>query len=260
MLRPALACTLCLLCWSGRLQAADLTQAVQHVKPSIVLLGTYEALASPRFVLRGTGFVVAEGAQARSNLVITNAHVLAAPAAESALRTLVIQIGGGEHPWQMRQAEVLRVDPVHDLALLLFAGPDAPALHVRDSQDVQEGQEVGFTGFPLGNALGFAPVTHSGMISSIAAAALPLPTEQQLSSTAVRGLRQGSFDVFQIDGTAYPGNSGGPLFDAHTGEVLGVVNMVLLRSMREAALSVPSGISYAIPSHYVLELLQAHGP
>jgi S1-C subfamily serine protease len=157
----------------------------------------------------------------------------------------------------MRRADVLLLDKAHDLALLRFEGLAAPALRVRDSLDVQEGQAVGFTGFPLGNTLGFAPVTHLGMVSSIAPAALPMATAQQLSSASVRGLRQGSFEVFQIDGTAYPGNSGGPLFDVLTGEVLGVVNMVLLRTTREAPLSLPSGISYAIPSHHVLELLQA---
>ena len=58
------------------------------------------------------------------------------------------------------------------------------------------------------------------------------------------------------DGTAYPGNSGGPLFDPDTGEVLGVVSMVLIKSTRESALTHPSGISYAVPSRYVLEMLQ----
>jgi S1-C subfamily serine protease len=239
--------------------ADDLTQAVLRVKPSVVLLGTYESMANPRFALRGTGFVVADGEQTYSNLVVTNAHVLASNGPGEALRTLMVQIGGIDTAWQMRKAEVLLQDSVHDLALLRFDGAPAPALHVRDSRGVQEGLAVGFTGFPLGNVLGFSPVTHRGMISSIAPAALPLPSAQQLSNVAVRGLRQGNFDVLQIDGTAYPGNSGGPLFDAQNGDVLGVVNMVLLRHTREAALQAPSGISYAIPSTYVLQLLQAAG-
>ena len=40
--------------------------------------------------------------------------------------------------------------------------------------------------------------------------------------------------------------------------MLGVVNMVLIKGTREAALTNPSGISYAIPSKFVLELLQRH--
>ena len=64
--------------------------------------------------------------------------------------------------------------------------------------------------------------------------------------------------MFQLDATAYPGNSGGPLFDPRSGAVLGVINMVLTKSTRESAMSQPSGISYAIPSRYVLELMARH--
>lgn len=68
-------------------------------------------------------------------------------------------------------------------------------------------------------------------------------------------MRNGTFAIFQLDATAYPGNSGGPLFDPNTGEVLGVVNMVLIKGTRESALSQPSGISYAIPIRHVKDLL-----
>jgi serine protease Do len=71
----------------------------------------------------------------------------------------------------------------------------------------------------------------------------------------IRSLRAGSFDIFQLDGTAYPGNSGGPLFDPGSGVVLGVVNMVFIKGTRESALTHPSGITYAIPAKYVTNLL-----
>ena len=55
---------------------------------------------------------------------------------------------------------------------------------------------------------------------------------------------------------AYPGNSGGPLFNTETGRVIGVVSMVLVKGSRESALSAPTGISYAVPASYLLELMR----
>jgi S1-C subfamily serine protease len=231
---------------------ADIISAIAKVKPSVVLVGTFKSTNSPRFALRGTGFVVGNG-----NLVITNAHVLPQSADEDVEAGLVIQIRDGQNEWQLQPATLLEVDKQHDLALLRFEGPAAPAVKVRDSGAVKEGQAIAFMGFPIGGALGFSPVTHRGMVSSITAMALPTPSARQLNQQAIRSLRgDGRFDIFQLDGTAYPGNSGGPLFDPETGDVLGVVNMVFIKGSRESALTNPSGISYAVPSVHILHLLQ----
>lgn len=239
---------------SGR---ADMAATIAKVKPSVVIVGTFKSTNSPRFGLRGTGFVVAHGNQGSGNLVITNAHVLQHPAEDDGPAALVVQIRVGPNEFQMRATTVLQVDRPHDLALLRFEGPPAPALAVRDSGAVREGQAVAFMGFPIGGALGFSSVTHRAMVSSIAAMALPSPTAHLLNEQAIRSLRaSASFDIFQLDGTAYPGNSGGPMFDPDSGEVLGVLNMVVVKGTRESALSKPSGISYAIPSAFVLQLLQ----
>ena len=69
-------------------------------------------------------------------------------------------------------------------------------------------------------------------------------------------LASGSFPVFQLDATAYPGNSGSPIYDPATGDVLGVVNMVLVKSTKESALSQPSGITYAVPARHLEALLR----
>ncbi|MEO5697410.1 MAG: trypsin-like peptidase domain-containing protein, partial [Burkholderiaceae bacterium] len=86
--------------------------------------------------------------------------------------------------------------------------------------------------------------------------ALPLPNAQQLNGKTLRQLRDGSFDIYQLDATAHPGNSGGPVLSVETGEVVGVVNMVWVKSRKESALNEPSGISFAIPSRYVDELIK----
>jgi serine protease Do len=231
---------------------ADLPDTVARIKPAIVVVGSFRATDSPRFRLRGTGFVVGDGNQA-----VTNFHVLPESTENMANATLVVQVrrSGGE--LSMRQATVVRVDKVHDLALLRFEGAPAPVLRVGDSEAAREGQSVAFIGFPIGGALGFSPVTHRAMISSITPAAIPTPTARQLNEATIRSVRSGPFNIFQLDGTAYPGNSGGPLFDPDSGDVLGVVNMVFIKGSRESALSQPSGISYAIPSRHVAELMES---
>ena len=50
---------------------ADLPEIIEKIKPSIVAVGTFKQTNSPKFQLRGTGFVVGRG-----NLVATNAHVI----------------------------------------------------------------------------------------------------------------------------------------------------------------------------------------
>ena len=229
---------------------AGLADAVPKVKPSIVIVGTYKATDNPRFQLRGTGFVVGEG-----NTVVSNAHVLPDATGLSDAPALVVQVRGSDGQWQMRRVDRHQRDDAHDLALLRIEGPAAPALALGDSERVREGDDLAFTGFPIGGFLGYSPVTHRATVSSITPAALPSPSARQLQERAVRGLRNGTFDIFQLDATAYPGNSGGPLFDPSTGEVLGVMNMVLIKGTRESALSQPSGIAYAIPAVHVKELL-----
>lgn len=235
---------------------ADLADTITRVKPAIAIVGSYKATNNPRFALRGTGFVVGEGGAGQGNLIVTNAHVLQQPDGGNLNVQWVVQLRAGAQ-WQVRAAQVLEIDAAHDLALLRFEGAAVTAFKVGDSGRVREGDALAFMGFPIGGALGFSPVTHRATVSSIAAAALPTPQARQLSAQAIRNLRGDKlFDIFQLDATAYPGNSGGPLFDPESGEVLGVVNMVLLKSTREAALTHPSGISYAIPSRSVLELLE----
>lgn len=234
---------------------ADLPATVAAVKPSIVVVGLYKSTASPRFNLRGTGFAVADG-----SFVITNAHVLPTPEQQDPEASVAVQVRARTGELQLRKVTVAEIDRLHDLALLRMEGAPLPALKLRDSDTVREGESVAFTGFPIGGVLGFSPVTHRATVSSVTPIALPAATGQQLSERAIRSLRDGTFNIFQLDGTAYPGNSGGPLFDPETGEVVGVINMVFVKSTKEAVLSQPSGISYAIPANFIAQLLQRNKP
>ena len=234
---------------------ADIPAVIAQVKPSILIVGYYKSTNSPRFNLRGTGFVVGSANQA-----VTNAHVLVAPGEDNGGAELVVQVRNAKGEWDTRKATVLEMDRVHDIALLQIDGAALPGLTLRDSDTVREGQAIAFMGFPIGGALGFSPVTHRGMVSSITAISLPAANGQQLTERVIRSLRDGTFNIFQLDATAYPGNSGGPLFDADSGEVLGVINMVFVKGTKESALTNPSGITYAIPSNFIRNLVQGRKP
>lgn len=229
---------------------ADLAETIARVKPAVVMVGLYQPLGSPQFVLRGTGFIVADGLT-----VATNAHVVAEIKPEAEGGRLVV-LAGAVASDRARSARVVSMDKTHDLAVLRIDGTPLPGLALADSSQVKEGQSVAFTGFPIGNLLGFTPVTHRAMVSAITPIVMPTGNAQQLRGSAIRGIRDGGFDIFQLDGTAYPGNSGGPLFDVETGSVIGVINMVMVKNTKEAAMSQPSGISYAIPANYLRDLLR----
>jgi len=90
-----------------------------------------------------------------------------------------------------------------------------PFLEIENYQQLQEGDEIGLCGFPLGNYLfeQLGTVTSSftkGILSSI----IPGPN---VSLELLRG--------FQLNVTATNGNSGGPVFSLTSGRVFGVLTL-----------------------------------
>ena len=148
------------------------------------------------------------------------------------------------------RAKIIAIDEFHDLAILEQEGDILPALKLADSSDVREGHRVVFTGYPIGFVLGLNPTTHTGIISSIAPLIKPSPSARIISGELIRHLNE-PYDIFQIDATAYPGNSGSPVYRASTGKVSGVINKVFVKDKREHALTVPTGITYAIPADFI---------
>ena len=224
--------------------------AIEQVKPSIVGVGTFERLRAPAFLLRGTGFAVGDG-----SFIATNRHVVSPIVDSEHSETLAVAIRSSDASIQVRKAREVATEPGADLALLKIDGPPLPALRLGNSDKVREGQLFLFTGFPIGTVLGLIPATNRAMISAITPIVIPAPDAGKLSARAIRRLAAGTFRVFQLDGTAYPGNSGSPLFDPRSAEVVAIVNMVFVKGTKEAALSHPSGISYAIPANRLKELL-----
>lgn len=241
---------LVLLCFAVSAVATEpLVETIARVKPSIVGVGTYAALNRPPAVLLGTGFAVGNG-----NLVATNHHVVEVEATAGEGGELVVFIGEGRDV-EYRAAEIVASDPRHDLALLEFAGKALPTLTLAQDGAVAEGSAIAFTGFPIGAVLGLHPVTHRGIVSALTPIAIPAASTRELSVQRIAALRD-PFDVLQLDATAYPGNSGSPVYRADTGVVVGVINQVLVKGAKENALRDPSAITYAIPVAYLEELLR----
>jgi serine protease Do len=234
--------------------AGDLAHTITAIKPSVVAVGTFQKTRSPAVVFSGTGFAVDDGLT-----IITNAHVVARPVNVEQLESLGILVGT-EGNTEFRSAVLVATDREHDLARLRISGTPLPVLRIGDSSQVQEGQSMAFTGFPLGMVLGFTKVTHRGMISSITPIVKPALNSSRLDPKSILQLQKSAYGVFQLDGTAYPGNSGSPLYDPDSGTVYGIINMVFIKGLKETAISQPSGITYAIQSNYIRALLDQKAP
>jgi serine protease Do len=135
--------------------------------------------------------------------VITNAHVARA----SQMR---VQL------WDGREfdAALISRDTRRDLAALRISAANLPAAAVADSAQVRPGELA----IAIGNPLGFVGALTTGVVHAVG----PLR-------------RFGSEPWVQADVRLAPGNSGGPLADAH-GRVIGINTMVAGR----LALAVPS--------------------
>ena len=253
-IRRGAACALVVaaLCACAPACAGDVTDTIARVKRSVVAVGTFERGRTPAFQFRGTGFAVGAGAT-----IVTNAHVLPAvlnASRNEGLAVLVPGVGTGKPTGALGRAGRDRFryrSRAAENGRRTVAAARAARLGT-----VKEGHEILMTGFPIGAVLGAFAATHRGIISAITPIAIPQNRAADLDPAVVHRLASGSFPVFQLDATAYPGNSGSPIYDPATGDVLGVVNMVLVKSTKESALSQPSGITYAVPARHLDALLR----
>ncbi len=234
------------------LSRADVADTLPTIKPGVVGVGTFHPTRSPRAGLTGTGFVVGDGKH-----VVSCAHIFNGILDTEKNETWAV-LTGRDRQVTVRKASIVARDLDSDLILLKIDGDALPALKLAQSDTVREGTQLYFTGYPIGSILGLNPSTHRAGLAAIVPVYTPVPHASQLSSRTLKQA-QAPFEIYELDSIAYPGNSGSPVWNPDTGEVVGVVNSVFVKGSKETALSAPSGISYAIPVKFVRNLLRQAG-
>jgi len=231
---------------------ANFVDVVTKIKPSVVGIGIYTPTTRPQNILRGTGFVIGDG-----HYIVTNAHVLPKELDESLLQKMAVFIGSGKNA-KVRNATIVATSDTYDLAILKISGSALPVMKLAQSTFYPDGSYIAFTGFPIGGVLGLYPVTHRGIIASLTPTVVPVAVAGQINLKMLKRMRN-PYMVYQLDATAYPGNSGSAMYDMESGEVIGIINKVFVQETKEAVISKPSGITYAIPVKYLHELVEKNG-
>jgi serine protease Do len=240
---------LLLVLYGNAAAAENLPDTIDKIKPSVVAIGTYQRTRRPPSIFRGTGFAITDGLH-----VVTNAHVL--PEKLDADRKEILAVFAGKaSAIEIREATKVAESRDYDIAVLKITGRPLTPMVLGDSNRVREGETYAITGFPIGMVLGLNAVTHRAMISAVTPIVIPQLSGQFLERKVLARL-VAPYNVFQLDATAYPGNSGSPLYHPDTGQVVGIINKVFIQESKETVIQKPSGISYAIPIIHLQELVK----
>lgn len=229
--------------------AQVLPETIKKVKPAVVGVGVFTPTGRPQNSLNGSGFVIGNG-----EYIVTNHHVVPEELDDELLQEIVIFSGSGKDA-VVHKTTLVDSSAKYDLAILKLKQGKLPAFTLADDNYIDEGRAIAFTGFPIGSVLGLYPVTHRGIIASVTPTVTPVIDAKQMNIATLRRLRD-PYLVYQLDATAYPGNSGSALYDTETGEAVGVINKVFVQKTKEGVITNPSGITYAIPIKHVKELLE----
>ena len=145
---------------------------------------------------------------------------------------------------------IVQYNTIHDVALLKIINPlliSVPDNILGDEKLIQVGSSVGYIGFPFGQ-IGL----HTVKVS------------QSIISSKVKS--KNGTNQFQLDAMVHEGNSGGPLIDVSTSQIIGIINGRFSPTGNGAsirignhALGTESSISYATSINYGKELMIAEG-
>jgi S1-C subfamily serine protease len=131
------------------------------------------------------------------------------------------------------QAQVIGVDPDHDLAVLRIRTTDKSLspIQVGNSQDLLVGQKV----LAIGNPFGLDHTLTTGVVSALGR------TIKSINERTIEG-------VIQTDAAINPGNSGGPLLNS-SGRLIGINTQIVSPSGAYA------GIGFAVPVNTITRVI-----
>jgi serine protease Do len=220
-----------------------------QIKAATVLVGLPPEQLDDQAPGTGTGFFAGE-----TGLVVTNRHVVEPHLNTKFAQWLRVWLPAQPKPLPYHISGHL-LDPLHDLCLL-WVDDDGrlPApLSIAWDYQTREGEAVALCGYPYGftNLFNRGKPGLRGVNSvvqrAIVSALWPYPSSRGSEVTSM-----------QLDTLTNPGNSGGPVFLPATGEVVGVLTGFLQN--RSDGQTLNSGISEAIPIHYLRNLMQQREP
>ena len=188
----------------------------------------YIKVKMPSGVGFGSGFILT-----KSGFALTCNHVIEG-ANEVAARIRIPGRIGGDDSWH--KAVVVKSDKEIDLALLKLEGDNFPQMPIMGKETISEvGDNVVLAGYPFGAKLSDGDDKLNYSIF-----------EGKIASTQI----QNGFEKQFVDMQAKVGNSGGPVLDAETGLVVGI----LCGSQVEGDSMLVEEINYIRPIKYVWDL------
>ncbi|MDO4442418.1 MAG: trypsin-like peptidase domain-containing protein [Slackia sp.] len=169
----------------------------------------------------GSGVVISQ-----DGYIITNNHVVEGATA------LKATVNGQEY-----DAQLVGSDASSDIAVIKVDATDLAPIEIGSSSDLQVGEWV----MSLGSPFGLENSVSEGIVS-----ALQRSTTMQDETTGETVIYP---NMIQTDATINPGNSGGALVDAD-GKLIGINSMI------QSASGSSSGVGFAIPVDYAMNLAQ----
>lgn len=157
----------------------------------------------PDRVASSVGFIKTDKGSGSAFLISTNGYLVTAYHVIDGVSSIEVRVNGAAY---FKPAMYVDGDKDADLAVLKIDGDEWPATQIVGAgYELHRGMDLGLLGYPMGQAFADEVTYTSGGLSSI-----------RHSPEGVQ--------MFQIDVSAYHGNSGGPVFLSQTGEVIGVLS------------------------------------